>query len=67
MSDKLVFRVIYDIKEMSKTSNRYGVLTTKISKFPTLKSATIFARSLYGKKTDDLVVIGMPIIERLTG
>jgi hypothetical protein len=60
-----LFRVVYDIKHVKKTSALYGILTEQSVSFPSLQLAIKFARDMNGKKTTKFEVVGMPVIERI--
>lgn len=60
-----LFRVVYDIKHVKKTSSQYGFLTQQVVNFPTLQSAIKFAKDMNGKKTTKFEVVGIPTIERI--
>lgn len=60
------FKVTYDIKHISKKSALYGLVTfDQTCKFPSLQSATEFARQIRNKRTKKIQVVGIPVIERI--
>ena len=65
IADIYRFKVIYDIKHISKDSALYKLLTQQTVKFGTLQSAIKFARDMNGKKTAKFEVVGIPTIERI--
>lgn len=65
MKNSYNYRVDYDIKHLTRTSNLYGILTHQSVPFASLKDAHRFACDMKGKKTTKFEVVGIPIIEKV--
>lgn len=60
-----MYKVEYNFKHIKKKSFLYGQLSTKTCIFLNVKDAFDFARKIKIKRSKNIQVIGLPVIEQI--